>query len=238
MSEALIVIDQQSPAIITQHRGNYQLAIPNGTMSTLQRNVDFGNPVTKSGKNAFPQPILYKGGAEKIIKDYKVFPHYVLDHCEENAEIGYFFYRFICELRAYDPNTGNMLVIQEGFGSSNTRETKGGNQSGFDGANSALKNARKRAMVDAAISLAGLSSVFTQDIENESFMNGAYDVVQAKEDEPISSKQRQRVFSIAATKGMSNEQCKTWLKAAGFVSVKDILQKDYDGLCEKLEAVE
>jgi hypothetical protein len=125
--------------------------------------------------------------------------------------------------------------VQEGVGSANTRESKTGNQSGFDGANSALKNARKRSMVDAAISLAGLSGIFTQDMENTAFMDGAISMAQAKDDDPITGKQRQRIFAIGDKKGMTVEQVKTWLKAEGFASVKDILQKDYDALCEKLE---
>ena len=237
MSEELIVINAQLPATVKQFRGNYQLTIPNGNATTLERNVDFGNPVTKSGKTAFNQPILYKGGAEKIIKDYKVFPHYELEASIEDYENGFFFYRFRCDLKAYNPTTNELIVVQEGVGSANTRESKTGTQSGFDGANSALKNARKRSMVDAAISLAGLSAIFTQDMENTAFMDSAYEVVQAKDTDPISRKQVQRVFAIGGQKGMTNEEIKQFIKAEGFASVKDILQKDYDALCKKLEDI-
>ena len=235
MSQELIVINSQLPATVKQVRGNYQLTIPNGNVSTLERDVDFGNPVTKSGKTAFSQPILFKGGAEKVIKDYNVLPHYEMEGCIEDYENGFFFYRFRCELRAYNPQTGELVTVQEGFGSSNTRESKAGMQSGFDGANSAIKNAKKRAMVDAAISLAGLSSMFTQDLENAAYMAMADTITQAKDTDPITSKQRQRIFAIAASKGMTTEQARVWLKAAGFASTKDILQKDYDELCGKLE---
>jgi hypothetical protein len=237
MSEEMIVYGQHLPATVTEKRGNYELSLPNGFKRTLERNVDFGNPVTKSGKQAFPQPILYKGGAEKIIHDYRVLPRYEIMNAVEDFENGYFFYRFKCSLVAYDQSTGREVVVQEGYGSSNTRETKTGNASGFDTANSALKNARKRSMVDAAISLAGLSSIFTQDMENESFMNAAVEIATAKPEDPITSKQRQRVFAIASMSGMSTEQTKAWLKAEGYVSVKDIKQSDYDALCLRLEAL-
>ena len=237
MSEELMIISAQLPATVKQVRGNYQLSIPNGNLATLERNIDFGNPVTKSGKNAFPQPILFKGGAERIIKEYKVFPHYELETSIEDIETGFFMYRFRCDLRAYNPANGELIVVQEGVGSANTRESKTGNQSGFDGANSALKNARKRSMVDAAISLAGLSSIFTQDIENESYMNGATEITSAKDDDPITAKQRQRIFAVASAHGMTTEQTRVWLKAEGFASTKDILQKNYDELCTKLEEV-
>ena len=237
MSEELAIIQSYSIATVKQRRGNYDLTIPTGAALTLERNIDFGNPVTKQGKNAFPQPILFKGGAEKIIHEYHVLPRYDIMNTVENEEIGYFFYRFKCSLVAYDPATGREVVVQEGFGSSNTRESKSGNASGFDSANSALKNARKRSMVDAAISLAGLSSIFTQDMENEAFMQSAKDMATAKPDDPIEPKQRQRVFACAAQAGMSVEQTRTWLKAKGFASVKDVLQKDYDALCAELEGM-
>lgn len=236
MSEDLMIISAPLPAEIVSKRGNYELTI-NGATDTLTRNVDFGNPVTRSGKSAFNQPILYKGGAERIIKDYKVFPHYELETSVEDFENGIFFYRFRCDLKAFNPATGEMVVVQEGVGSSNSRESKGGNASGFDLANTVLKNARKRSMVDAAISLAGLSSVFTQDIENDGFMQAAVDSATAKDTDPITSKQRQRIFAIGSQHGMTTEQVKTWLTANGFTSVKDILQKDYDGICEKLEGM-
>ena len=238
MSEELMIVTAQLPATVKQARGNYQLAVPNGMNTTLERNVDFGNPVTKSGKTAFSQPILFKSGAEKIIKDYKVFPHYELEASIEDYENGFFFYRFRCDLKAYNPQSGELIVVQEGVGSSNTRESKTGNQSGFDGANSALKNARKRSMVDAAISLAGLSGIFTQDMENTAFMEGATEITSAKDDDPISAKQRQRIFALAAVQGMTTEQVKVWLKAQGFASTKDILQKDYDKLCDMLTKTE
>lgn len=236
MNEELIVLGQPLPALVTQRKGNYELAIPNGATRTLERDIDFGNPVNKkTGKNVFPQPILYKGGAEKIVHDYRVFDRYEIMSAIEDFENGIFFYRFKCSLVAYEQATRHEVVVKEGYGSSNSRESKSGAASGFDLANSVLKNARKRSMVDAAISLAGLSSIFTQDLENESFMNSATEITTAKETDPITSKQRQRIFAIAANQGMTTERTRTWLKAAGFASTKDILQKDYDSLCEKLE---
>jgi hypothetical protein len=236
----LVVINQDGylPATVKEHRGNYELALPGGMVRKLERNVDFGNPITKAGKTAFPQPILFKGGAEKIIHDYKVFPRYDIEHSVEDYENGFFFYRFKCRLVAVNPSTGDEITVQEGYGSSNTRESKGGNASGFDLANSTLKNAKKRAMVDAAINLAGLSSIFTQDLENESFMNAAVTDAQQKESDPITSKQRQRIFAIGSKSGMTTEQVKTWLVAQGYASVKDILLKDYDSICDKLGKAE
>ena len=238
MSEELIVIQPQA-ALVEAKRGNYIVTAPSGENRELKRDVDFGNPKNeKTGKPVFPQPILYKGGAEKIIRDYKMFDRYTVESCIEDFESGFFHYRVKCSIVAYNPANGQEIVYTEGVGCANTRESKTGNQSGFDAANSALKKAKKRAMVDAAISLAGLSSIFTQDLENESFMNGASEITQAKDDDKITAKQRQRIFAIASAHGMTTEQTRTWLKAENFASTKDIKQKDYDALCEKLEGID
>ena len=68
-----------------------------------------------------------------------------------------------------------------------------------------------------------MNHIFTQDMENTAFMDSAYEVVQAKDTDPISRKQVQRVFAIGGQKGMTNEEIKQFIKAEGFASVKDIL---------------
>jgi len=237
LSEEIIVAQQA--ALVEQSRGNYIITPPNGTAVDLKRNTHFGNPVNeKTGKPVFPQPILYKGGAEQVIKAYHVQEHYECEQAIEDPENGFFFYRFKCTLCAFNSATGTQMPVTEGVGSANTRESKTGNQSGFDGANSALKKAKKRAMVDAAISLAGLSSIFTQDLENDAFMKGADEITKLGPDDAITTKQRRRIFAIADQHGMTQEQAKTWLTAQGFASTKDIKQKDYDALCSALEEKE
>lgn len=219
------------PALVKEVRGNYQLTTPQGRQTQLQRDVDFGKPNAK-----LKQPILYKGGAEKIKHDYQVFDRYDIMNCIEDIETGFFYYRFKCRLVIYDPTANTEFTVCEGYGSANTRESNTGNASGFDVANSKLKIARKRSMVDAVINMAGLSSIFTQDIENDDFMAAAVDMAKAKDTDAITAKQRQRIFAIGAKRGMSTEQVKTWLVSKGFASVKDIKQSDYDKLCEGIEA--
>ena len=233
MSEELIISAPQA-AIIKCERGNYSLTTPNGGAVELKRDRDFGNPKKKDGTPVFPQPILFKGGAEQIIRDYRMMDRYAVESAIEDFENGFFAYRVKCSLVAYNPATGQEIVYCEGLGCANTRESKTGNQSGFDGANSALKKAKKRAMVDAAISLAGLSSMFTADLENDAFMKGADEITKLGPDDAITTKQRRRIFAIADQHGMTQEQAKTWLTAQGFASTKDIKQKDYDHLCDLL----
>lgn len=239
MKEELIIYETQQA--ITKSKGKNYLISPfnDGKEVQLCRDKDFGNPVIKSGKKAgeraFDKPILYKAGAEKIALGYGLLQHYEPLTCIEHVEgeAAFFYYMFRCDLvKLYD---GKEYIITSGFGSANTSESRNGFNSAYNAANNSVKIAKKRALVDAAISIGGLSDLFTQDIENEDFMKTAYDVATAKDDDVISPKQRQRIFAIAAEHGMSNTQTQNWLKAQGFVSAKDIKQKDYDALCDALD---
>ena len=236
MKEESLVVPEA--ASIVSRRGNYEISTPRGISRTLVRDVDFGSPKKKDGEPVFPKPILYKAGAEKIIRDYNLMDRYAVESCLEDAENGYFYYRVKCSLVAFNPATGQEAVFTEGYGCANTRESKTGNQSGFDGANSALKKAKKRAMVDAAVSLGALSSMFTADLEDTAFMRGADEITKLGPDDAITTKQRRRIFAIADQHGMTQEQAKTWLTAQGFASTKDIKQRDYDHLCDMLETME
>ena len=232
MKEESLVVPEA--ASIVSRRGNYEISTPSGMVRELKRDVDFGNPKKANGEPVFPKPILYKSGAEKIIRDFKLLDRYTVESATEDAENGFFAYRVKCSLVAYNPATGQEIVYCEGLGCANTRESKTGNQSGFDGANSALKKAKKRAMVDAAVSLGALSSMFTADLEDTAFMKGADEITKLGPDDAITTKQRRRIFAIADQHGMTQEQAKTWLTAQGFASTKDIKQKNYDHLCDLL----
>ena len=83
-----------------------------------------------------------------------------------------------------------------------------------------------------------LSSMFTADLEDTVFMKGADEITKLGPDDAITTKQRRRIFAIADQHGMTQEQAKTWLTAQGFASTKDIKQKNYDELCDKLEEKE
>lgn len=219
-----------SYALVSKKSDNYVLTVTDGRQCTLQRDVDFGRPTPKIKK-----PILYKAGAEKVLWEYGVIDRYELMHSIEDYENGFFMYRFKCSLIAVNNQTGEEVVIKEGYGSANTREASTGGQSGFDGANSRLKMAEKRAMVDAVIKLARLSALFTQDIENEDFMEAGTAMINAKETDFITAKQRQRLFAIGANAGLSTEQVKNVIKAQGFGSTKEIKQSEYDALCTAIQ---
>ena len=105
----------------------------------------------------------------------------------------------------------------------------------YDAANARLKIARKRAMVDCALMVGQLSSAFTQDIENEAFMDTANKITETLgADDPITAKQIKRIYAIAAATGYSQKEAKAIIEQAGYTSTKEIRQKDYDIICTLL----
>ncbi len=223
-----IVVYEAQRALCEQRRTNYEVTSPlSGNSILLKRGVDFGViPKTK-------RPSLYKSGAENICMIYGLMQRYAIESKVErtDGENPYFFYAIRCDLVKLGPD-GKEYVFCNGYGSANTAEKRNGFNGAHDAANNALKMAKKRALVDAALAVSGLSSMFSQDMENEDFMNGAQDIYDSTDEKkPISSKQIKRIYAMAADAGYNAAQAKQKLAAAGFVSTKDIKQSDYDAVC-------
>jgi hypothetical protein len=141
--------------------------------SALVDTIDYGRihvvgkdrcQLTRIGKMAdcmepshWSKPCLFKPGAEKISSALGVTVHYPsLREYESavlaNAEIHMIVLR--CELRDAHGN-----VVAEGIGARDLRQD-------FGDINKALKMCAKSAHIDAVLRLAGISSLFTQDIED------------------------------------------------------------------------
>lgn len=113
------------------------------------------------------KPALLKPGAEKLLMLLGLRSRYEVIRSQEDFERGFFFYIVRCSLS----HGANDVVVAEGLGSCNTAEGRfrrrdGSWQDPYTGANVALKMARKRALVDAALTVGSLSNLFTQDIED------------------------------------------------------------------------
>lgn len=231
--EQQVTIYEPQKAIAIANRGNYLISI-GGRELSLKRGVDFDNPDTRNGKKAFNQPILLKAGAEKLAFGFGLCQRYTIESkIEQHDENGMFFYYLVrCDL--VKPNEWGETVISNSYGSANTAEKRNGFNSAADAANSTLKMAQKRALVGAALAISGLSDMFTQDIENETFMRSADDIVTEKPESPVTTKQIRRLYAIAAEHGMNQQQAKQKLAAMGYTSTKDIKQKDYDAVCDAL----
>lgn len=203
------------------YRNNYNVQIGNYSCELI-RDVDFGKvPKAK-------QPSLWKSGAEKILLGYGLYYDTEITDSYKDYKNGFFYYEIMA--RAYDQNG---KIVRTGVGCANTAESGTGTASGFNTANSAIKKAKKRAVVDLALTLGSLSNCFTQDLDDDNNEQRASELL--KDDDYITAKQVKRIFAIASSNEITIEKAKELLTSWGFESTKSITQKDYDEICEKLE---
>ena len=145
-------------------------------------------------------PTLFKSGAEKVAVAYGLCQRYHLESKVEDHSEGFFFYCVRCDLvKIVD---GQEYTITSSYGSANTREGRNGRQSPYDGANSALKMAQKRALVSASLSLGCMSDSFTQDIESDTEEAGVYFNSQ-NPDAPITAAQVKFFYAAAGRHGLT-----------------------------------
>lgn len=125
--------------------------------ATLQEGLDYGASFKGSKK-----PSLLKPGAEKILMLLGLSSEYEVMEKIQDYQEGFFAYTIKCTLLK-----GN-TPITEGLGHCNSKERKyeGENQDKFMLGNTCLKMAKKRAQVDAALTVGSLSNIFTQDLED------------------------------------------------------------------------
>lgn len=194
----------------------------------LKRDADFGViPNTK-------KPSLFKAGAEKIATAYGLCQRYSIEDRDKNCDGKNNFFYFLVKCELVKIIDGKEYTIVSSFGSGNTNERRNGTASAWDGANSAVKMAQKRALVGAVLALCSGSGMFDQDMEDETFMKKADAILKSTPDSPITSKQVQRIYAIASNAGLSIPEAKQRIIAMGYASTKDIKQKDYDAVCAKM----
>ena len=196
-----------------------------GQQTTLKRGTDFGViPGTK-------QPSLFKAGAQKIANAFGLLQHFTVESSIENPETPVFFYRIRCDLIKIAQD-GTEYVFASGHGSANTMERRNGRNSAWDSANATLKMAEKRALTAAVLSVSGLADLFTQDMENEDFMNQEVSV--ANPNDVITSKQRKYLFTVASSVGLNTEEAKTIVAEHGYKSSTEIKVSDFDAILEDI----
>ena len=225
MSENLTIYE--AGQTLSRAKGeNYVVTAPfTGPQTTLKRDVDFGViPGTK-------QPSLFKAGAQKIANTFGLLQHFEVESSVEDTQTPVFFYRVRCDLVKIAQD-GTEYVFTTGHGSANTMEKRNGRNSPWDAANATLKMAEKRALTAAVLSVSGLSDLFSQDLENEDFMN--QEVKVDSPDEVITSKQRKYLFTIASSNGLNTEQAKAIIAEYGYASATEVLKKDFDNIASAM----
>lgn len=237
MAELMVYEGRQ--ALAERSNENYKVTCPlDGNSVILERGTDFDViPGTK-------QPSLLKSGAEKIVSAYGLFVHYSIESKIEElnaieTDKGFkplFFYNVRCDLVKV-ANNGTEYVFSTGYGSANTSEKRNGWNSPWDSANSTLKMAQKRALVQAALSVSGLSSLFSQDIENEVFMKKFDELNEAVKTGTITLKQGKQIFATAADIGISRKKLMEKLAEWGYKDVKAINQDELDDVLNKINSL-
>lgn len=125
--------------------------------NTLVEGHDYGAAFYGASK-----PSLLKPGAEKILMLLGLSSEYEIIEKVQDYEEGFFAYTVRCVLKK------NGQIITEGLGHCNSREKKyeSDKQDKYMLGNTCLKMAKKRAQVDAALTVGSLSDIFTQDLED------------------------------------------------------------------------
>ncbi|WP_034639591.1 hypothetical protein [Desulfofalx alkaliphila] len=154
-NNALSVIDNislQQVSTTMQKIGQFQAMV----QQMLSQNHDFGIVPGTS------KPTLLKPGAEKILMLMGLSSEYEIIEQVQDYDKGFFSYTVRCIL------TRNGMTITQGLGHCNSREKKYTHekQDVYMLGNTCLKMAKKRAQVDATLTVAALSEVFTQDMED------------------------------------------------------------------------
>ena len=227
MSE-MLTLYEAGQTLARAKKEDYIVTAPfTGRQTTLKRNTDFGViPGTK-------QPSLFKAGAQKIANAFGLLQRFVVESAIEDPTTPVFFYRVRCDLIKIAQD-GTEYIFTSGHGSANTMERRNGRNSAWDSANATLKMAEKRSLVAAVLSVSGLSDMFTQDMENEDFIN--QEVKVDSPDDVITSKQMKYLFTVAGSVGLNTDDAKAIIAQYGYKSSKDIKKSDYDSILETIRS--
>lgn len=236
MSEELTLYSYDAASMtVESYRGNYKISVFGCSPVTLKRGVDFGMIRKKDGSALSKKPTLLKPGAEKVAVAYGLCQRYELVSKIENPESGFFYFLIQCNLvKIVD---GKEYIITSAYGSANTREGRNGTQSCYDGANTAVKMAQKRALVSAALSIGCMSDSFDQDIESDTEDAAAY-YNNKNPEAPISATQVRFFYAAAGRVGLTKQEAKKILRGHGYNSAKEIKTKDFDALLDELQKEE
>jgi hypothetical protein len=236
-----------------------------------------------------PKPTLYKPGAEKLLSTFHIGAdpsEYITDlstedeiryriavkgfsqalgtllgvgigECSSNEE-KYKWRKPVCEEEFNEAPTDRKRTVWK-KGEKAPYQQKQVRMNPVDVANTILKMAKKRALIDMTLTITAASDIFDQDIEDlpegmEVGPNGKSPLKEPQKKEPqkkngksqptadkskgeiISEPQRKRFYAIAKETGATDDQIKEWLyREYDFESTTDITRDLYDEICEKVK---
>jgi hypothetical protein len=209
-------------------RGDNRKALMSWVKEAMVDGVDFGRIQTKRGLS---KPSLWKPGAEKICGMLGITAHFpTLKDWEQVVLSGNEINNVIIRCELHDAQ-GH--VVAGGVGARNLQKEYGD-------LNKCLKMAEKSAHIDATLRMAGLSEVFTQDLEDMNLtVHDMQPPVNAQPVKPnvISEAQRKRLEARIHELRLDRQRVKDWITKAtkgGVTHFKDLNKVQYKKLDEML----
>ena len=177
------------------------------------------------------KPTLFKPGAEKLNAVFGLSPLVEILNRIEDWDASFVAY----EVKVTLLNKRTQMVEAEGVGSCNSRERKYKNQDAANVANTILKMAKKRALIDATLSATRASGMFTQDLEDlDLSAQGDFNRPSRQNDAPQQRQNAPREVSAAnAGDLLTDAQHRAILAIAGRVFGRHSREEDLDRMVNK-----
>jgi hypothetical protein len=186
--------------------------------SKCQAGKDCSNP------EHFSKPSLFKPGAEKICGMLGVTVHYPTLKDYEQAALQSVELKSIIIRCAIMDSSGR--VVADGVGARSVQQDYGD-------INKALKMAEKSAHIDATLRMAGLSEVFTQDLED---LKKPDEQKPEKQPERISASQHKLLEAQIRDYKLDRERVKTWSgKKWNVAHFPELSPEQFESLLLRLE---
>ncbi len=178
------------------------------------------------------KPTLFKPGAEKLNAVFGLSPLVEINNRIEDWDASFVAY----EVKVTLLNKRTQMIEAEGVGSCNSRERKYKNQDAANVANTILKMAKKRALIDATLSATRASGMFTQDLEDLD-LNAQGDFNRPARQNNEAPQQRQNapreVSAASAGEVLTDAQHRAILAIAGRVFGRHSREEDLDRMVNK-----
>lgn len=186
------------------------------------------------------KPTLLKSGSEKILNYLGLIARTEVVNRVEDYNVGFFSYEIKVYLIDY-----NGVVKSEGVGLTNSRESKYAKNNGYAVQNTILKMAKKRALVDATLTVGNLSARFTQDVEDlnieadTSIGNNPEELKKPSKTRLATKKQIQYLEQLMQQHGNTPETMNRYVKQAyGITDYTKVTSVQISELIEKYKALE
>lgn len=253
MTQELEIVQQPQPALMrpvvpVQDLIKNHDAIMSVVNQALRDGVDYGI-IPGASKNK----ILFKPGAERLCAAFGLVVDYDIISCVQDPDRKNSYYNFKERKNAESSGFYSFTIkcilsdrsgrrVGSAIGSCSTMESKYISRP-RDCENTALKMAEKRALVAATLNVLGLSSSFTQDIEDfasEETRKPQREVKQVNTAKAVVYTPEQlKLFATAKAKGLAADSVKKFMQTKFSVGDSSCLTPEQcDELCKAIDAGE